>query len=156
MIWRVPCKIYPDFFQGARLFFFLLIYKYDTLLFTGCTPEKKNWVDFAGCPSNQFSGYRLNGRLFDLSDLSDRRRRYVKTARMICSDIVFLSSCPFPHIFLKSFLFCVLEWVISHLADYHGEKLIFKIHLEQKQHYVLFLKKQHFSQILKKPLPILN
>ena len=66
--------------------------------------------------------------VLDLSDLSDRwrrrRRRYVKTARMICSDIVFLSSCPFPHIFLKSFLFCVLEWVISHLADYHGEKLI--------------------------------
>ena len=107
---------------------------------------RSNRIDHTGYSSNQFSGYRLNGRVFDLSDLSDRRRCYVKTARMICSDIVFLSSCPFPHIFLKSFLFCVLEWVISHLADYHGEKLIFKIHLEQKQHYVLSLKKQYFSQ----------
>ena len=100
-------------FSGCSPDFFL-IYKYDTLA------EKKT-----GCPSNQFSGYRSNGQVFDLSDLSDRRWCYVKTARMICSDIVFLSSCPFPHIFLKSFLFCVLEWVISHLADYHGEKLIF-------------------------------
>ena len=34
----------PKFFQGARL-------------------KKKIWVDFTGYPSNQFSGYRLNGRI---------------------------------------------------------------------------------------------
>ena len=33
----------PNYFQGTRL--------------------KKIWVDFTGYPSNQFSGYRLNGRL---------------------------------------------------------------------------------------------
>ena len=42
---------------------FFLIYKYDTQLFSGCPPKKKIWVNFTGYPSNQLSGYRLNGQL---------------------------------------------------------------------------------------------
>ena len=34
-------------FSGSLPDFFL-IYKYDTQLFSGCPPEKKIWVDFAG------------------------------------------------------------------------------------------------------------
>ena len=72
VIWRVPCKIYPDFFKVLGWFFFL-IYKYDTKLFSTCHPEKtawvKNhpsriWVDFSGYPSNHFLGCRLNGGQF--------------------------------------------------------------------------------------------
>ena len=70
MIWRVPCKIHPvkptQIFSGWSPDF-LLIYEYDTQLFSGCLPEKNLGrfyrVDFTGYPSNQFSGYRLNGRV---------------------------------------------------------------------------------------------
>lgn len=48
---------------------------------------------------------------------------FIKNCFMICSDIVFLSSCPFPHSFL-GFLFCVL--VISHIADYHRHEIFFR------------------------------
>ena len=71
VIWRVICKIYPvkstQIFQGACLIFFL-IYRYDTPFFSGCSPEKNLGrfyrVDFTGYPSNQLSGYRLNGRVW--------------------------------------------------------------------------------------------
>ena len=46
---------------------FFLIYKCETQFFSGCPPEKTLGrfyrVDFTGYPSNQFSRYRLNGRL---------------------------------------------------------------------------------------------
>ena len=53
-------------FSGCSPDFFL-IFKYDTQLFSGCPPEKNLGrfyrVDFTGYPSNQFSGYRLNGQI---------------------------------------------------------------------------------------------
>ena len=61
VIWRVPCKIYPNFYRvppeifrlaSTQIFFrvltyFYLIYKYDTQLFSSCNTEKI-WVDFTG------------------------------------------------------------------------------------------------------------
>ena len=62
MFWRVPCKIYPDYFQGAHLIFFFWFISMTPNFFQGAR-LKKIWVDFTGYPSNQFSGYRLNGQL---------------------------------------------------------------------------------------------
>jgi hypothetical protein len=66
-------KLYPvkstQIFSGCSSDFFL-IYKYDTQPFSVCLPEKNLGrsyrVDFTGYPSNQFSGYRLNGRVTNI------------------------------------------------------------------------------------------
>ena len=70
MIWRVPCKIYSDFFQGAYLIFFLFISM--TPNFSTCHPKKNlKWNPIFWSKGKWFPACRDFKIKFHFNQLSD-------------------------------------------------------------------------------------
>ena len=80
VIWRVPCKIYPDFYRvppkiffrvaSTQIFFMLAPWKKLGVILIN---QKKMRVDFKRYPSNHFSGCRLNMREFARSSFCENK-----------------------------------------------------------------------------------